>query len=420
MVMHKRTLHLVVLLVVSAVLMAACSAPNLLRAQPTAAVPIDLPLRTQYQLRDYDLAVKSVRERYIDGQAFGPTWQAAVATYRDRIVKGVDDDTFYNTLGELLATLNDDDLSLTRPQPQPDATSSVSGTLTGIGVGVALPEQGKDRLLILVVYPDSPAEQGGLKPHDAIVKIDGKPVTYAERNTVTSRIRGPSGSEVTLTVRTPGKGEREVKLTRRPIVPVSPMVARRVEGTNIGYIVPDYANSDGMRIAIAQALRDLSRFQTLDGLILDLRTAQSPSFPTADVLSLFVNGPVGNAYTRTGKVKLEITGKNIVASQELPLVVLVSDLTRGSAESFAGILQDLGRARVAGTKTSGHVAVQSPLMLPNTGAQILIPAGEYRGVKDQSWYRRGLTPDITSDKGWDDFTDEGDTQIQQAVKALTK
>jgi hypothetical protein len=59
-------------------------------------------------------------------------------------------------------------------------------------------------------------------------------------------------------------------------------------------------------------------------------------------------------------------------------------------------------------------------MLPNTGAQILIPAGEYRGVKDQSWYRRGVTPDITSDKGWEDFTDEGDPQIQQAVKALTK
>ncbi|MCL5994538.1 MAG: S41 family peptidase [Chloroflexi bacterium] len=418
--MDRRSTKLAMLMVVCAVLAVACSVPGLARQQPTPAIPIDLPLQTQEQLRDYDLAVKTVREGYIDNQAFGTNWQAAVSTYRDRVRNGVDATAFYDTLDELLATLNDEDLTLTRPQQQPTATTSVSGTFSGIGVMVSLPERDKDRLLVLAVYPGSPAGQAGLQAHDAIVQIDGHPVTYDERATVTSRIRGQDGTEVTLTVRTPGQPEREVTLTRRPITPSSLMIARRVPNTNIGYILPDYTDMDGMRIAMARAFRDLSSHQTLDGVILDLRTAQSPIFPIEDMLGLFANAQVGNQYTRAGKTKVEITGKNIAGSQELPLVILVSDLTRGSAESLAGMLQELGRARVIGTRTAGRVALQTPVVLPNTGAQLLIPAGEYRGVKDQSWYRKGVTPDITSDQSWEAFTDEDDPQVKQAVQILTQ
>jgi carboxyl-terminal processing protease len=408
--------------IVTIALLSACTLPGVQRSEPTAAIPIDLPLTTQAQLRDFDLAVKAVRDQYIDPKAVGNNWQPTITSYRDRVAKGMDDNKFFDTLSELLATLNDEDLALGRPttQTQTDSSIPISATFAGIGVMASLPGPNQDRILVMGVYPDSPAEHAGIKAHDAIVKIDGTTVTYADRDNLLSRIRGRSGTLVTLSIRTPGQAVRDVSLTRRAIIPTSLMVSKSLPNSNIGYIKPDPSDSHGMRLAVTQALRDLSSEQTLDGLVLDLRTTQNPDFPISDMLGLFVNAQVGTLYTRTGKTKLEITGKNIAGSQELPLIVLVSDQTRGVAESFAGILQDLGRARIAGRQTPGRLALQMPLTMPNTGAVLLIPSGEYRGVKDKSWYRVGIKPDITSDLNWEQYTDDSDPQLQQAVQALAR
>ena len=372
-------------------------------------------------MSDYDLLVRAVQTQYYADKALGTDWQSAVNTYRSRIVQGVGTSQFYDTLDALLGTLHDDDLVLARPRaPASGVSATVTTTLSGIGVLASLPEPNKDRLLILSVYPQSPAANARLQAHDAIVKVNGQPVTYAQRGSVLASIRGASGTQVRLTVRTPGQAERDVQITRRTITSTVTTDARRITNTNIGYIQPDLSTPDTVRIDLAQSLRDLSNVQTLDGLILDLRTAQSDDFPLNELLALFANGQVGTGYTRSGSGKLVITGRNVAGSQELPLVVMVSDQTRGPAEAFAGILQDLGRARIAGNPTPGRAAISLPLMLPNTGAQLLIPAGEYRGQKNTSWYHSGVRPDITSDQSWESFTDQDDPQLPQAIQALTR
>ena len=386
-----------------------------------------MPLQTQAQLSDFDLLVRAIQAQYIDDKALGADWQAAIGTYRNRVAKGVGDAQFFDALDGLLGVLHDDTLVFARPVTQVQAsatgivaTSTVTGSFSGVGVAVSLPEPNKNRLLILKVYAGSPAESAGLQPHDAIIKVDGQPVTYEERDSVLSRVRGPSGTQVTLTIHTPGKGDRDVKVTRLPINATDQTEARRIPNTNIGYIQPDISAPDTVRLDVAQNLRDLSSSQTLDGLVLDLRTVQSADFPLSDMLALFVNGQVGTGYTRSGKGKIVVTGRNIAGSQELPLVVMVSDQTRGTAESFAGILQDMGRARIVGNQTPGQAAIFLPLTLPDTGAQLQIPAGEYRGVKDVSFIHTGIKPDIASDQTWESFTDQDDPQLKQATQALTR
>ncbi|MCL4506506.1 MAG: S41 family peptidase [Chloroflexi bacterium] len=419
--MRIRSRRLGLCAIIGAVLLSACSLPTLKRPQPTPAISIDLPLRTQAQLRDYDLAVKAVRDQYLD-VAVVANWQASVSTYRDRVSAGMDDAKFISTLTDLLSTLHDDDLSIVAPAPQSSTaqTQTAATPTSGIGILAGLPEPDKNRVLVFAVYSGSPAERAGIKPHDAIVKVDGAPVTYEERDTVLSQIRGQAGSKVTLTIHTPGQPDRDLSLTRQPITAGSTFESKRIPGSNIGYILPDSAAVDGMTLAVAQAIRDLSSAQELDGLVLDLRTMQNPQFALTDMLGLFVNGTVANLHTRAGAAKIEVTGKNIAGSQELPLVVLVSDETRGVAESYAGILQELGRARIIGVPTPGRLALITPLTLPNSEAVLLIPTGEFRGVKDQSWYHKGIKPDIPSDLTWEQYTNENDPQIQQALQALSK
>jgi carboxyl-terminal processing protease len=421
--MGKRSVKVSLLAFVSLLFISACSAPNVLRqSQPAAVIPIDLPLQTQAQLRDFDLAVKSIQSQYIN-QKTADTWKMQSASFRTQVSAGMDDSEFVITLSSLLAKMNDSDLYIVRPTSQAavTATTDVTSAFNGIGIIASLPVPDRKRMLIMNVLLDSPAADAGLKPHDSIVQIDGKSVNAAEGSAaVLVRLRGPAGSTVTLTIHTPGKDERDVVVTRRVIVTQSTFTYSRVPGTNIGYIEPDGSTTDGMRAEISQALRELSAKEGLDGLILDLRIIQNPDFPVTDILGLFANGNAGTLLTRTGKTKVDITGKNIAGSQELPLVVLVSDQTSGVAESFAGMLQDLGRARVVGTQTGGRLAIISKLSLPNTSADILIPTGEYRGVKDKSWYGAGVKPDLSSDLKWEDFTSEDDSQLKQAVKALTR
>ena len=406
--------------VVCLMMLAGCS-PNspLLRGAPTPSIPIDLPLQTQGQLRDFDLMVKTMQANYIDQKAV-EAWILQTNDSRSQVSSGMDSTSYIATLSTLLSTLHNTALEIIGSDSlsAPTATTTISSTITGIGIIAGMPEEGHDRVLVMHVFADSPAADAGLMPHDAIIKIDGAPVTASEGNQVISRLRGPVGSKVALTIHTPSQVDREVQITRRNVVQQSTFVSKQVPATHIGYIAPDDASVSTMHVEVAQAIRDLSTAQGVDGLILDLRTIQNPAFPLTDMLELFSNGFAGTLITRTGKTKIEITGKNVAGSQVLPLVILVSDQTRGIVESFAGMLQDQGRAHVVGYPTLGHLAVLTSVRLPNTGTVLVIPSGEYRGTKDHSWNGAGIKPDVASNLKWEEFSTENDPQFQLAVDAF--
>ncbi len=395
------------------------------RAKPTAAVPNDLPPRVQSQLRDFDFAVQSLKALYVKNDAVGQTWQKTVDAERKKIIdaKDVDGNQFLGSLNAIVEALNDTSAGLSlAAAPQP--TGTAQPRFAGIGILAGLPEEGKDRILVLTVYPDSPADRAGLKAHDAITAIEGNAVKFEDRNTIISKLRGEEDTDVKVTVRTPGEAAREVTITRKLITPVSALTSRRLDGTNIGYIAPNPSTTSGMRSDVITALRELNADQNIDGLVLDLRIIRANDFPLNDMLSLFANGQVASVQTRAKKEKLEVSGKSIGGSQEVPMVVLVSDQTVGQAEAFAGILQDLGRAQIVGTQTKGNMAQVTTMTLPSSRIQMLIPTGDYVGIKNTTWRGKeskntGIKPNIVSAKTWEEFTPDDDPQLKEAVDVLT-
>jgi carboxyl-terminal processing protease len=383
-------------------------------------VPENLPPQVQAQLRDFDFAVQSLRAMYLRQDAVGQNWQKVADAERSAIVSSKDDtgQQFGTSLGKIITEVKDDDLALLPPD-QPQQPQQAPRPYSGIGVLIGMPEEGKDRLLVLSVYPDSPADRAGLKAHDAIIAIEGEPVTFEDRDNLIPKLLGEAGTKVAVTVRTPGQTPREVTLTRRAVEPNSPMVYKRLPETNIGYIAPDPSNPRTMRADTANALRELNSDQTVDGLVLDLRIIRTPEFPLDEMLSLFVNGQVGAIQSRQGKAKIEVAGKSIAGSQETPMAILVSEQTSGQAEAFAGILQDLGRAQVVGKPTRGDIAQFSTTTLPSSRLQLRIPTGDYIGVKNKSWRDTGVQPGIASERSWEEFTADADPQLQQAIDVLT-
>ena len=417
---YRTTGYIAVLLAVT-----ACSAlplPGRI-AQPTSPTPLDLPSATQARLRDFDLAVKGLRERHIDPRIVDEAWLAEAAAFRRSIIDGavsnVDDNAYAQKLAELLAKLNDPGVALWAPSSQV-SRSEEDTPFSGIGVLVGMPKPGKDRLVVLTVYAGSPAEKAGIMAHDSIVAVDGKPVTYDERENILGRIRGPGGTTVTLTIRSPDEIEREVTVRRAPIAPATNTVAQRIAGTNIAYLSPGWGDAESLPIEIARGLRDLAAEKAPDGIILDLRITQDSPFPIVPMLSLFANGAVGSRHTRGGQQKIEVNGKQIGGSQDLPLVILIGDQTQGPAVSFAAMLQDLSRARLVGAKTSPLVAEPLALDLPETGLQLVIPSVEYRGTKGRVLHRTGLTPHENIQLAWEEFSTDNDPQLERAIALLRR
>ncbi len=419
---HQRVCcRLIAICLIAASGLAGCSGGfgNLFNRRVTPAAPVDVSPKVAAQLRDFDFAVQSLRESYLRPDALNESWRAAVEAARARITYGDGrDQLLIESLQSILEGLNDEELALL-PPAMSRAASTPSPAYAGIGVLVDLPQEGRDRLLILSVYPDSPADRAGLKPHDAIVAIEGERVTYALRDELIPKLRGQAGSRVTLTVRTPGQRPRDVTLTRQPIVPRGSVNYKRVLGTDIGYIAPDASQLSTMRTDTANALRDLTAERDLSGLVLDLRIIRGNDFPLEGMLSLFVNGEVGIVTTRNKEELIEVAGKSIGGSQELPMVVLVSEMTSGQAEAFAGLLQDLGRAQIVGNRTRGLLAEFTTATLPTSRLRLQIPSGDYQSVKGTSWRGKGVTPDVSSEVTWEDFTAENDVHLKQAVALLT-
>ena len=240
--------------------------------------------------------------------------------------------------------------------------AELAGATIYVGVGALFkPMVEKERVAILAVMPDSSAEHGGLKQHDAVLAVDDLPMVENGK-VYQQRTRGPECSAAEITVQSPGRAPREVTLVRYQISAPAPIYARLVsttDGSRIGYIfLPSFFDVT-LPGQIKQALLD---FGNLDGLIIDNRMNRGGSSSVLiPILSYFVSGTLGHFVSRTTRRPLEITGNPIGNSQTVPLVVLVSKDTVSYGEIFSGVLQDIGRARIVGQATSGRVETSARL-----------------------------------------------------------
>ena len=91
------------------------------------------------------------------------------------------------------------------------------GTFSGIGATMTL-EESTGLVEVVNVYPDSPAEKGGLKDGDKIYQVDGEDIAGQDLSEVVAKIKGEKGTDVSLSVyRGDDMEEKELTFTRDTI-----------------------------------------------------------------------------------------------------------------------------------------------------------------------------------------------------------
>jgi carboxyl-terminal processing protease len=307
-------------------------------------------------------------------------------------------DTYYRKISEeqladdsvkgVVAALHDRFSNYFTPKEYKQFQQVSNSEFSGIGLEVQEHPRG---LRISRVYDDSPAKRAHLEPGDLIVAVGatslkGKPSAYS-----TSLIKGPPGSDVTITVVHEAK-PRRVTLTRATItVPVVASALRTTDGRKLAVIALSTFSTPGAHAQVYSAIRRRLK-QGAKGIVLDLRRNGGGLVKEAQLVAsgFLSDGTIVSLRGRgVAPQTLKATGDPI--ARTTPLVVLVDHDTASASEIVAGALQDRNRAKIVGTRTFGKGVFQEVIELNNGGA-LDITAGQYFTPKGRNLGGGGVKP----------------------------
>ena len=345
----------------------------------------------------------------------GRVYEEAIDTLERDYYRKVDRKKLLDqSLEQAVGSLDDRFSHYFAPRDFTDFQAATEGRFEGVGMTVEEIERG---LRVLTVYKGSPADRGGLRPGDVITHVDGRTIAGQSSEESTTRIKGPAGTSVRLTVRSKGE-TRELTLERAEVeIPVVKAEMRRSGGRKIAHVQLAGFTS-GAHGEVGSAVRKLLK-QGADGVVLDLRDNGGGLLNEAVMVSsIFI--PDGKIVTTRGRSRpeqvYEATGGAI--DTDIPVVVLVNDRSASASEIVTGALQDRDRATVVGTRTFGKGVFQEIEPLQNGGA-LDITVGEYflpsgRNLGGGGVERgAGVSPDVQAE-------DDPDTPKDEALAAALR
>ena len=250
------------------------------------------------------------------------------------------------------------------------------------------------------VVPRSPADLAGLAPDDRLVTVGGAPTAEPGRELASAtaweaKLRGPSGTRVTVTVLRAGwKDPRPFTLVRAQVK--QPTVRHRSIERGIGYLAISRF-SEATSSDTASALAQLRAQSSLDALVLDLRNDPGGLVDQAiAVADQFLDG--GTIVTirgRQGSVETQTAHKGGPATT-VPIIAIVDQGTASAAEILAAALRDHGRAKLVGLPTYGKGTVQTFFDLVD-GSGLKLTTARFYTPKGNSLESKGLVPDVRVD-----------------------
>jgi len=288
-----------------------------------------------------------------------------------------------------------------------------------IGIGVEI-SKATGKLKVVSLLPDTPAYTSGLDAEDEILAVNGESTEEMTIVCAVSKITGPKGTKVMLTIRHAQSEKVEDIRIVRDLIVVPPLRGwqRADDGqwrymmdreNGIGYIrVTGFTDTT---VPDMQTILDRLEKEGLRGLIIDLRfNSGGYLVSAAKMVDMFVEeGMIVRSQPRFGFATRENASKE-GTRPNYPLVVLINGQSASASEIVAGALQDpkFKRATLVGARTYGKGSVQ--VVTPYTGcdsqlkytmAYYHLPSGqrvmnryemERQGRKD--W---GIAPDVEVD-----------------------
>jgi len=280
------------------------------------------------------------------------------------------------------------------PLAYTEIQDDTTGQFSGIGIHIGI----RDGILTVIApIEDTPAFRAGLLSGDKIVEINGERTMGLNLRDAVERLRGPSGSEVTVAIRRRGENEPIVVTIKRDNIEVPSVKGARIIKDGVGYVrLTNFSGTTGE--ALGRDLEQLKK-EGVKALVLDLR--DNPG----GLLRAAVE--VAQKFLKKGMVVVATRGREGVQDEsaieaggdmhwvDKPMVVLVNGGSASASEIVAGALQDYKRAVLIGERTFGKGSVQSVIrMKPEGDSAIRLTTAYYHTPSGRQIHNKGIDPDI--------------------------
>jgi len=328
-----------------------------------------------------------------------------------------DQNRVWGMITGMAASLNDPYTFFLPPTENQQFNDDMSGQFDGVGMEVDVKD---DILTVVTPLKGTPADKAGIKSGDQILKINGKDTKGLDVDDAVNVIRGPKGTQVTLTVMRVGwDAPKDIKVTRDTInVPVVTTTARP-DGVFVIALTTFTANAPDL---FRSALRDF--MQSGDQkLVLDLRGNPGGYLDAAvDIASWFL--PAGDVVVTEDYAGHEqnivhrSSGYDVVNSN-VKMVILVDKGSASASEILSDALRYYKVAKLVGTNTYGKGVVQELVPITtNPDTSLKVTVARWLGPDGIQIPLTGLIPDVNATTTDAAVAAGKDPQLDAAIQVL--
>ena len=239
--------------------------------------------------------------------------------------------------------------------------------LTSVGMDGARDSRGNWR--VSAVFKDSPADIAAIRAGDLITDINGMPVAQMSDADLAAVMNGFNSGTAKIKLLSPS-GARDVVLRRASVVLADADIVHRSNPETGGILeIVVHRISDNAVSIVNEAL---GKYSDIDGIVLDLRAATGDDErAAAKFAGLFIGAVPVMRIAQTAQEEVEvIPGGDAIT--DAPVVVLMSNMTRGTAEAIVAAFYENERGVLVGTPTAGDARIATRIDLDNGGALELL------------------------------------------------
>ncbi|MCX7996480.1 MAG: S41 family peptidase [Patescibacteria group bacterium] len=374
-----------------------------------------------------DLITGSTNQQNRKGVDFGlfwDVWGKLEKKYVDK-TKLDAEKMYYGAIKGMVASLGDPYTFFLTPEENKKSKDDLGGRFEGIGA-----ELGLKAGAIVVVAPikNSPSIKAGLRAGDIITKVNDESIKGWSLSEAVSKIRGPGGTTVKITVVRPSDGKEYTFAIVRDTIKVDSieLTYERKNKKQVAIVkinqFGETTNSEWDRAA--SEILQRSESGQVDAVVVDLRDNPGGYLESAVYIAseFLEQGKMVVKQESSIEEDREYSVRRTGRLLEIPLVVVLNGGSASASEILAGALRDHNRARIVGEKSFGKGSVQEALDLAKgsglhvTVAKWVLPGGEWINGK-------GITPEILVTNQLEDgntLTRETDAQLDRAVELASE
>ena len=343
---------------------------------------------------------------------YGSKVGQAIRMVEDYYINEVDPQDLYIAAMDGIVSKLDQFSDFIPPQRYKEFQSTIEQRFGGIGINIEGPPA-VNRLTVIAPIPGTPAFRAGIRAGDVIMEIDGTSTEGLDPTAATKLMRGPLGSEVSLLIKRMDSAESVLLSIPRADIEINSVYGDHIlEDSSWDYFIPEDRRIAYIRITmfgertVEEFRRALQRVRDdAKAVVIDLRFNPGGVLPASVAMCdmLVDSGVILRTKGRREFFDNEFVAEpSVEIDKKIPMVVLVNGDSASAAEIMAGALQDLCRAKIAGTRSYGKGTVQQVFELESdtsalkfTTARFLRPNGKNihrtESMKEEDEW--GITPD---------------------------